>query len=401
LPAWSAVGRVLILVCDSFGVGEAPDAGSYGDVGSNTLGHVAAAVGGLDAPNLARLGLGLVTPMEGLEAAPDPDTAHGRLTERSAGKDTTTGHWEIAGIVLDRPFPTYPRGFPKEVIEPFERAIGRSVLGNVAASGTEIIEQLGVEHIRTGRPIVYTSADSVFQVACHVEVVPLETLYDWCRIARGILVGHHEVGRVIARPFNGQPGAFARRPERRDFSVLPPGPTLLDFAKDAGVAVYGVGKIGDIFVGRGLTEYSYSDSNERGVDLTLGYLSRPGRTLVVANLVDFDSKYGHRNDPEGYAACVEALDLRIPELRAAVGEGLLFLTGDHGCDPTTMTSTDHTREYTPVLVSGSRTGRAVDLGTRPGFGDLGATVADVLGVDVEGLSGTSFASLLALGEDGR
>ena len=234
-----------------------------------------------------------------------------------------------------------------------------------------------------------------------MEVVPLETLYDWCRIARGILVGDHEVGRVIARPFDGQPGAFGRRPERRDFSVLPPGPTLLDFAKDAGVAVYGVGKIGDIFVGRGLTEYSYSDSNERGVDLTLGYLSRPGRTLVVANLVDFDSKYGHRNDPEGYAACVEALDLRIPELRAAVGEGLLFLTGDHGCDPTTMTSTDHTREYTPVLVSGSRTGRAVDLGTRPGFGDLGATVADVLGVDMEGVSGTSFASLLALGEDGR
>jgi phosphopentomutase len=401
MAPWYGIDRVLLLVCDSFGVGEAPDAASYGDAGANTLGHVAAAVGGLDAPNLARLGLGLVTHMEGLEAVPDPDTAHGRLTERSAGKDTTTGHWEIAGIVLDRPFPTYPDGFPKEVIEAFELAIGRKVLGNVAASGTEIIELLGAEHLRTGRPIVYTSADSVFQVACHVRVVPLETLYEWCRIARGILVGDHEVGRVIARPFDGDPGAFARRPERRDFSVPPPGLTLLDHAKDAGIAVYGVGKIGDIFVGRGLTEYTYSNSNDHGVDLTLGYLSRPGRTLVVANLVDFDSKYGHRNDPEGYAACVEALDLRIPELRAAVAEGLLFMTGDHGCDPTTMSSTDHTREYTPILVSGSRAGRTVDLGTRPGFGDLGATVAEILGVEAEGLSGTSFAPLIAGEEDRR
>jgi phosphopentomutase len=401
VAAWPGVDRVLLLVCDSFGVGAAPDAAAYGDEGSNTLGHVAASVGGLEAPNLARLGLGLVTHVQGLEAVPDPDTAHGRLTERSAGKDTTTGHWEIAGIVLDRPFPTYPDGFPKEVIDAFERAIGREVLGNVAASGTEIIERLGAEHLRTGRPIIYTSADSVFQVACHVRVVPLESLYEWCRIARGILVGDHEVGRVIARPFDGDPGAFTRRPERRDFSLPPPGPTLLDCARDAGLAVYGVGKIGDIFVGRGLTEYTYSNSNDHGVDLTLAYLARPGPTLVVTNLVDFDSKYGHRNDPEGYAACVEALDLRIPELRAAVGEGLLFLTGDHGCDPTTMSSTDHTREYTPVLISGTRTGRTVDLGTRPGFGDLGATVAEVLGVKAEGLSGTSFARSIAGGEDHR
>jgi phosphopentomutase len=401
VPAWPGVDRVLLLVCDSFGVGEAPDAAAYGDVGSNTLGHVAASVGGLKAPNMARLGLGLVTHMEGLEADPDPDTAHGRLTERSAGKDTTTGHWEIAGIVLDHPFPTYPNGFPKEVIDAFERAIGREILGNVAASGTDIIERLGAEHIRTGRPIVYTSADSVFQVACHVRIVPVESLYEWCRIARGILVGDHEVGRVIARPFDGDPGAFTRRPERRDFSVPPPGPTLLDRARDAGIAVYGVGKIGDVFAGHGLTEYIYSKSNDHGVDLTLGYLARPGPMLVVANLVDFDSKYGHRNDPKGYAACVEALDLRIPELRAAVGEGLLFLTGDHGCDPTTMNSTDHTREYTPILVSGSRAGRTVDLGTRPGFGDLGATVAEVLGVEAKGLSGTSFAPLIAGGEDRR
>jgi phosphopentomutase len=388
------VDKVLLLVCDSFGVGEAPDAASYGDAGSNTLGHVAEAVGGLDAPNLARLGLGLVTDMKGLAAEAAPGTAHGKQRERSAGKDTTTGHWEIAGIVLDRPFPTYPDGFPLEVIEPFERAIGRKVLGNVAASGTEIIEELGEEHLRTRRPIVYTSADSVFQVACHVRVVPLEQLYEWCRIARGILDGDHRVGRVIARPFDGPTGDFFRRPERRDFSVPPPGPTMLDFVRGDGFAVYGVGKIGDIFVGQGLTEFRYSQSNDDGVDITVDYLARAGRSLVVSNLVDFDSKYGHRNDAEGYAKCVEALDRRLPELEDAVAGGLLFLTGDHGCDPTTTTSTDHTREYTPILVFGAPAGDPVDLGTRSTFGDLGATIADVLGVPTEGLTGQSFAGEL-------
>jgi len=393
LSGWPGGRRVALMVCDSFGVGEAPDADAYGDAGSNTLGHVAQAAGGLLAPNLARLGLGLVTSMDGLTQVPEPDTAHGRLTERSAGKDTTTGHWELAGIITDRPFPTYPHGFPPEVIQSFERAVGRDVLGNRAASGTEIIEELGEEHLRTGRPIVYTSADSVFQIASHVGVIPLDTLYDWCRTARAILVGEHRVGRVIARPFDGEPGAFFRRPERRDFSVPPPGPTVLDFVKDAGVSVYGVGKIGDIFDGRGLTEFRYTDSNDHGVDLTLDYLARPAPLLVVTNLVDFDSKYGHRNDPGGYAACVEGFDRRLPEIRHAVGDGLLFLTGDHGCDPTTP-STDHTREFTPVLVSGSRAGASVDLGTRPCFGDIGATVADVLGVTTAGLAGTSFAGAL-------
>jgi phosphopentomutase len=384
--------RVLLLVCDSFGVGEAPDAAAYGDQGSDTLGHVASAVGGLKAPHLAQLGLGAVTEMEGLDPdAARPGTAHGRLTERSAGKDTTTGHWEMCGIVLDRPFPTYPDGFPPEVIEPFEGAIGRAVLGNVAASGTEIIQELGEEHLRTGRPIVYTSADSVFQIATHVKVVPLEQLYEWSRIARAILTGEHQVGRVIARPFDGDPTAFERRPERRDFSVPPPGPTLLDLVQAAGIPVYGVGKIRDIFDGHGLTEFSYSDSNDHGVDLTIAYLRRSGTSLVMTNLVDFDSKYGHRNDPEGYARCVEAFDRRLPELLDAVGDGLLFVTGDHGCDPTTLPSTDHTRELTPALVSGARRGEAVDLGTRPGFSDLGATVAAVLDVDPKGLAGSSFA----------
>jgi phosphopentomutase len=387
--------RVLLLVCDSFGVGEAPDAAAYGDQGSDTLRHVASAVGGLKAPHLAQLGLGAVTEMEGLDPdAARPGTAHGRLTERSAGKDTTTGHWEMCGIVLDRPFPTYPDGFPPEVIEPFEGAIGRAVLGNVAASGTEIIQELGEEHLRTGRPIVYTSADSVFQIATHVKVVPLEQLYEWSRIARAILTGEHQVGRVIARPFDGVPTAFVRRPERRDFSVPPPGPTLLDLVQAAGIPVYGVGKIRDIFAGHGLTEFSYSDSNDHGVDLTIAYLRRSGTSLVMTNLVDFDSKYGHRNDPEGYARCVEAFDRRLPELLDAVGDGLLFVTGDHGCDPTTLPSTDHTRELTPALVSGARRGEAVDLGTRPGFSDLGATVAEVLDVEAKGLAGTSFAQEL-------
>ncbi len=385
--------RVLLLVCDSFGVGEAPDAAAYGDAGSNTLGHVASAVGGLNAPNLAALGLGALTEVVGVPAdAARPGTAHGKLTERSAGKDTTTGHWEMCGIVLDRPFPTYPNGFPPEVVERWERAIGRKALGNKAASGTEIIEELGEEHLRTGRPILYTSADSVFQVAAHVRVVPLEQLYEWCRIAREILDGDHRVGRVIARPFDGKPGSFFRRPERRDFSVPPPGPTVLDFVMKAGIPVYGVGKIGDIFAGQGLTEFGYSESNDQGVDLSIEYLSRPGPCLVMTNLVDFDSKYGHRNDAPGYAKCVEAFDQRLPALIEAVTEGLLFLTGDHGCDPTDGSSTDHTREYTPVLASGAREGdAAVDLGTRPVFSDLGATVADVLGVTTEGLAGTSFA----------
>ncbi len=380
---------MLVLVCDSFGVGDAPDADLYGDGGSDTLGNCARAVGGIRAPNLASLGLGLLTDIPGVEPRADRGTAHGRLTERSAGKDTTTGHWEMTGLVLDRPFPLYPNGFPDAVIGPFEEAVGRRVLGNRPASGTGIIAELGEEHLRTGRPIVYTSGDSVFQIACHKDVVSLATLYEWCRVARRLLVGEHNVGRVIARPFIGTPGAFTRTPERRDFSVPPPGRTLLDFCREGGVGVYGVGKIQDIFAGRGVTEARYSDSNDDGVDITVGFLRRPGPAFVFTNLVDFDSKYGHRNDPAGYAACVEALDRRLPELIGALDGGVLFLTGDHGCDPTTP-STDHSRERTPLLAAGLP-GDARDLGTRTTFADLGATVADLLGVETEGLAGRSLA----------
>ena len=398
-PSGARVPRVLLLVCDSFGVGAAPDAAAYGDEGADTIGNVARAVGGLAAPNLARLGLGYLTEVEGVPPAADPGTAHGKLTERSAGKDTTTGHWEVCGVVLDRPFPTYPDGFPPEIIEPFEAAIGRKALGNRAASGTEILKELGPQHLATGRPIVYTSADSVFQIATHVGVVPLDRLYEWCRIARDLLVGEHRMGRVIARPFDGEAGAFWRRPERRDFSVEPPGPTLLDRCVEAGVAVYGVGKIQDIFAGHGLTEASYSDSNDHGIDLTVEYLGRDGPALVFTNLVDFDSKYGHRNDPGGYARCVEALDRRLPELLGALDGGVLLLAGDHGCDPTDEASTDHTREHTPMLAAGLPDG-PYDVGVRTCFGDLGATVGQLLDVSTSGLAGDGFASSIGFDRTG-
>jgi phosphopentomutase len=388
------VPRVLVLVCDSWGVGDAPDAAAYGDEGADTLGHTATAVGGLAAPNLGALGLGTLTSIEGVPPSPAPGSGAGRATERSAGKDTTTGHWEMMGIRLDRPFPVYPDGFPPEVIEPFERAIGRRILGNVPASGTEIIDRLGPEHLRTGRPIVYTSADSVFQVACHQRVVPLPTLYEWCRAARRLLTGEHEVGRVIARPFEGEPGAFVRSPQRRDFAVPPPGPTVLDRLVEGGVAVYAVGKIQDIFSGQGITEARYSDTNDHGVDLTLEYLRRPGPALVFSNLVDFDSKYGHRNDAVGYGAAIEALDRRLPDLIGGLDGGVMLVTGDHGCDPTTA-STDHTRERVPLLAAGLE-GGPHPIGTRDGFGDLGTTAADLLGVEVEGLLGTSFAPELGI-----
>jgi phosphopentomutase len=383
------VERVVVIVCDSWGVGDAPDAHRFGDAGSNTLGNLAKAVGGLRAPHLEAMGLGCLTEILGVEPLASPGTAHGRATELSTGKDTTTGHWEMMGIVVDRPFPLYPNGFPPDVIEPFTKAIGRSILGNRPASGTVIIEELGSRHLSSGDPIVYTSGDSVFQIAAHMSKVPLETLYGWCEIARSILVGPHAVGRVIARPFEGEPGSFVRRPERRDFSLRPPGPTFLDVLADAGVPVYGIGKIGDIFAGSGMTESRYTSSNDQGIDLTIELCPDGGPRFLFTNLVDFDSKYGHRNDPNGYAEAVEAFDRRLPELVDAVGEGVLMITGDHGCDPTTP-STDHSRERTPLLVAGVP-GGPHDIGTRHGFGDLGATVLDLLGVERQQGSGTSFA----------
>ena len=384
------VPRVCLIVCDSWGVGDAPDAAAYGDEGSDTLGNTARAVGGVHLPNLEALGLGHLTGIEGVQPRAEAGSAHGRATEVSAGKDTTTGHWEMMGIRLDRPFPLYPDGFPPEVLGPFEEAIGRRVLGNVPASGTEIIEELGGEHLATGRPIVYTSGDSVFQIATHVDVVPLEELYAWCRVARRILTGEHAVGRVIARPFDGPPGSFVRRPERRDLSLPPPGPTVLDHLAAAAVPVLTVGKIRDIFDGHGITEGRYSDSNDHGVDLTIEYLARPEPAFVFANLVDFDSKYGHRNDAPGYAAAMEAFDRRLPDVLAALDGGVLFITGDHGCDPTTP-PTDHSRERTPLLAAGLH-GGPHRIGTRDTFADLGQTVADLLGVAAPTSLGSSFAA---------
>ncbi|MGZ8579662.1 MAG: phosphopentomutase [Actinomycetota bacterium] len=396
-PPQGLVPRVLVVVCDSWGVGGAPDATDYGDEGSDTLGNTSRVVGRIHAPALESLGLGLLTSIEGVAPRADAGTAHGWAIERSAGKDTTTGHWEMMGIRLDEPFPLYPDGFPPEIVVPFERAIGHRILGNEPASGTEIIARLGVEHLATGDPIVYTSGDSVFQIACHKAVVPLERLYEWCRIARELLVPPHRVGRVIARPFEGEPGAFVRSPERRDLSVPPPGATVLDALQAAAVPVYGVGKIQDIFDRQGITEARYSDSNDHGVDLTVEYLGRPGPAFVFANLVDFDSKYGHRNDPAGYAAAVEAFDRRLPELIASLDGGVLLITGDHGCDPTTP-PTDHSRERTPLLAAGL-SGGPYEIGARDGFGDLGRTVATLLGVQVEGLVGSSFTDRLGFDGD--
>lgn len=376
---------------DSVGIGGAPDAAEFGDDGSATLQHVAAATGGLGLPNLASLGLGNVAPVDGVPPAPEPAGAFGSMVERSPGKDTTTGHWEIAGVILDRPFPTYPEGFPPAVMEPFEEAIGSGTLGNVAASGTEIIERLGAEHLRTGLPIVYTSADSVFQIAAHVDVVPLERLYEMCRVARELLRGEHEVGRVIARPFTGRPGAFVRTPDRHDFSVPPPQPTVLDRIEAAGLEVRGVGKISDIFAGRGLTSSRPTRSNDDGVTAVVDELSAIGRGVVFANLVDFDSSYGHRNDPAGYAAALEAFDRRLPEITGALGDDdVLIVTADHGNDPTTP-STDHSREKVPLLVAGRAVRRGRDLGERASFADCGATVAELLGAEPPP-AGRSFAA---------
>jgi phosphopentomutase len=312
------------------------------------------------------------------------------MVERSPGKDTTTGHWEIAGVNLDRAFPTYPDGFPREVMDPFEAAIGERALGNVAASGTEIIDRLGVEHMATGRPIVYTSADSVFQIAAHVDVVPLESLYDMCRTARRLLRGRHEVGRVIARPFRGTPGAFERTPDRHDFSVTPPGDTVLDEICRSGLEVRGVGKIGDIFAGRGLTSSRPTRSNDDGITAIAAEISSIDRGLVFANLVDFDQSFGHRNDPEGYAGALEHFDGRLPEVVEALGSSdALVITADHGNDPTTG-STDHSRERVPLLVAGRSIRRGVDLGERACFCDCGATVASLLGVETA-TPGRSFA----------
>jgi phosphopentomutase len=384
------VRRVIVIVLDSVGVGGAPDAAWYGDQGSNTLANTARAVGGLHLPNLGRLGLGNIIPVAGVPPATTPEGAYGHMTEVSPGKDTTTGHWELAGVILDRPFPTYPHGFPQEIIGEFERRIGRKTLGNYPASGTVIIQELGEEHIRTGWPIVYTSADSVFQIAAHEEVIPLEELYRLCRIAREMLTGDHAVSRVIARPFIGRPGAFIRTEARRDFSLEPPQPTILDRVKGAGLEVMGVGKIEDIFAHRGLTRSNHTGNNEDDLNATLEFIAQDSPGLIFVNLVDFDMLYGHRNDPRGYADALEAFDRRLPEVLAALRPtDLLILTADHGNDPTTP-STDHSREQVPLLVAGPQVKAGVNLGTRKTFADVAATIAELLKVEPPA-AGTSFA----------
>lgn len=383
--------RIFWVVLDSVGVGEMPDAAAYGDAGSDTLGNMAR-MRPLRIPNLAALGIGNIRPIHGVPPAVEPEGAYGKAALASPGKDTTTGHWEMAGIILSRPFPLYPNGFPPEVMEEFHRRIGRRTLGNYPASGTEIIQKLGEEHMRTGWPIVYTSADSVFQIAAHEEVIPLAELYRICEIARDILRGEHEVGRVIARPFVGVPGSFRRTANRHDYAVPPPPGMLLDRLAELGVPVLSIGKIADVFLNRGVSEAWKTKSNAEGMEKLLEAAERFSRGLVWANLVDFDMLYGHRNDVEGYARALEAVDAWLPSMRAALQPGdLLLVTADHGCDPTTP-STDHSREYVPILATGFLVRRGVNLGVRPTLADMGQTVAENFGAKLD--SGESFLSAL-------
>jgi phosphopentomutase len=368
-----------VIVLDAVGAGELPDADEYGDVGSNTLGNVARAVGGLDLPNLEALGLGNVLPLEGCKPQPGAPAVAGQLAARSKGKDTTTGHWEHMGIVTPTAFPLYPHGFPDEVIDPFMNQTGRGVLGNKPASGTEIIQELGEEHQKTGKWIVYTSGDSVFQLAAHTDTIPLEELYEACRVAREILTGRHAVGRVIARPFTGEPGHYERTPDRHDFSLLPPQPNYLTTIRDAGNTVYGVGKIGDIFAGQDIDESNPTKSNVEGISKTIELLQAIEGGFVLVNLVETDMLWGHRNDPVNFHRCLQDFDRRLPDILEALGTGdLLVLTSDHGCDPTTP-STDHSREHALLLAYAAGRNAAGRVHEGGEFADVGATVNSWLG----------------------
>lgn len=371
--------RVILIVLDSVGCGELPDARNYGDTGSDTLGNIARRVP-LAVPHLRRLGLARVSSIDRVDPEPQPLGAYGRMAESSPGKDSVTGHWELMGLVLERPFPVFPNGFPRELMDEFERRIGRGSLANKAASGTAIIEELGPEHILTGKPIVYTSADSVFQIAAHEDVVPVPELYRWCEIAYEIAGKGMGIGRVIARPFVGAAGGFKRTANRRDFALTPFAPTLLDCLTEAGLPVIAIGKIEDLFAGRGITTAVHTASDEQGMDEVMRALSETRRGLIFANLVDFDTQYGHRNDVAGYAENLERFDGRLGELLPQLGpRDLLVVTADHGNDPTTP-STDHAREYVPVFLTGTSVRAGVDIGTRQTFADLGQTIAEVFGV---------------------
>ena len=383
--------RIFLIVLDSFGIGGMPDAESFGDVNVNTLAACAASPK-LHIPNMIAAGLGNIDGVTCLPKVANPTGAVARMQETSMGKDTTIGHWEIAGLISPDPLPTYPDGFPEEVLEPFRQATGRGVLANAPWSGTEVIEKFGEEHVKTGDLIVYTSADSVFQIAAHEEVVPLETLYEYCHIARQQLKGKHGVGRVIARPFVGDAvNGFKRTSNRHDYSLEPPKETMLDAIKAAGKASIGVGKIHDIFAGIGTTEHVYNKSNLNGMEHTMGYAEQDFEGLCFVNLVDFDMLFGHRRDIEGYANALNEFDAWLPTLLEKLGEDdLVMITGDHGCDPAYTATTDHTREYVPLLVLGKKV-KPVNMGTRSSFADIAATVTDLLGVSYE-TEGKSFAT---------
>ncbi|GCE12188.1 phosphopentomutase [Tengunoibacter tsumagoiensis] len=387
--------RAIVVVLDGVGAGENPDAALYGDEGASSLEHCAQAIHGLALPNLGAIGLGNITPISGTPPRSDAIGAYGRMASAAAGKDSTTGHWEMSGVVLQRALPTYPHGFPAEVVSAFEHAIGRGTIGNKVASGTEIIKELGEEHVRTGRPILYTSADSVFQIAAHQEIIPLPELYHICEIARGMLTGEHAVGRVIARPFIGEPGNFKRTEHRRDFSLAPTGVTLLDLLQKAGKDVIAIGKIEDLFAGRSITQRDHTETNQDGMAATLRYLEQDFHGLLFVNLVEFDMLWGHRRDSEGYAQALRDVDAWLPQVQRLLRPGdALFFTADHGVDPT-YRGTDHTREMVPLLAYGPQVQPGVDLGIRSTFADLGQTLAQAF--DVGSLAaGHSFAQAIGL-----
>ena len=388
------MSKVILIVTDSMGIGALPDAANYGDAGADTFGHILENKKDMKTPNLIKMGIANIDGVSWKGAAvKDPVGAFGKMAEISTGKDTITGHWEIAGIYTDTPFKTYPDGFPESFIKAFENAIGTEVLGNYPASGTEIIEQLGPEHEATGKPIVYTSADSVFQIAANTDVIPLEKLYEICEEARRLLVGDVACGRVIARPYVIENGKRTRTSDRRDYAVSPPEDTVLDKVKAAGKTVYAVGKISDIFNGKGVTQAVHTDNNMDGVDKTIQALGMDFDGFVFTNLVDFDSKYGHRRDPQGYGQCIEEFDARLPEIMGAMGEDdVLMICADHGNDPV-HSGFDHTREYVPLLVYGKKVKAGANLGIRKTFADVGATVADILGAEAPSI-GESFKEVI-------
>jgi len=387
--------RAILVVLDGVGAGANPDAHAYGDDGASSLEHCALAIGGLALPNLGSIGLGNITPILGTPPTSDARGSYGRMAEKGAGKDSTTGHWEITGVVLQKPLPTYPHGFPADLVAAFEQAIGRKVIGNKPASGTEIIKELGEEHVRTGYPILYTSADSVFQVAAHQDVIPLAELYHICEIARGMLTGENAVGRVIARPFIGEPGAFQRTEHRRDFSLAPLGTTLLDLLKASGKEVIGIGKIEDLFAGRDLTQRDHTETNRDGMAATLRWLERDFTGLLFVNLVEFDMLWGHRRDSKGYAQALRDVDRWFGQVQQVMRpEDAIFFTADHGVDPT-FRGSDHTREEVPLLAYGKPIRAGVDLGVRTSFADLGQTLAQTFGVGPLA-AGTSFADNVGL-----